>query len=185
MDFFIPDQKNPVIWRGPLKMAVIRQFLSGITWGKLEYLVIDLPPGTGDEPLSVLQLLPGMDGVVIVTIPSEVSQNVVKKAITFAQKLEIPIFGIIENMSGFTCPECGADVSIFKEGGGKKVADELDVPFLGSVPIDSRICADSDLGKPFIINHSHAPATKSFLEIVKKIENKITKKTSKRAKRRK
>ena len=171
MDFLLPSDEAPVIWRGPLKMKAISQFLSDIVWGNLEFLFIDLPPGTGDEPLSIMQLLPEMDGVVIVTIPSEVSQIVVKKAVTFSRKLNIPVIGIIENMSGFVCPKCGAEIEIFKVGGGKKIAEDLKVPFLGKVPIDPQICEDSDRGTPFITEHMDSPATKAFMEIVKKIKD--------------
>jgi ATP-binding protein involved in chromosome partitioning len=170
MDFLLPDENVAVIWRGPLKMTAIRQFLSDIVWGDLDILFIDLPPGTGDEPLSVAQLLPEMDGVVIVTIPSEVSQIVVKKAVTFARRLGMPIIGIVENMSGFICPNCGVKVDIFRSGGGKKIAEELNIPFLGSIPIDQKISEDSDKGSPFIIEHKDSPASKAFLEIVKKVE---------------
>jgi len=170
MDFLLPSDEAPVIWRGPLKMRAIQQFLSDITWGELDFLFIDLPPGTGDEPLSVMQLLPDMDGVVIVTIPSEVSQIVVKKAVTFARKLNVPVIGIIENMSGFTCPKCGEHTDIFKAGGGKKIAKDLVIPFLGKIPIDPQICSDSDKGSPFTIEHPDSPASKAFMEIVKKIE---------------
>jgi ATP-binding protein involved in chromosome partitioning len=170
MDFLLPSDETPVIWRGPLKMKAISQFLSDIVWGELEFLFIDLPPGTGDEPLSIMQLIPEMDGVVIVTIPSEVSQIVVKKAVTFSRQLNIPVIGIIENMSGFVCPKCGAEIEIFKVGGGKKIAEDLKVPFLGKVPIDPQICEDSDRGTPFITEHMDSPATKAFMEIVKKIE---------------
>jgi ATP-binding protein involved in chromosome partitioning len=130
MEFLLPDENVPVIWRGPLKMTAIRQFLSDMVWGDLDFLLIDLPPGTGDEPLSVAQLLPEMDGVVILTIPSEASQIVVKKAATFSGKLGMPIIGIVENMSGFVCPKCRARIDIFRSGGGKKIAEELSVPFL-------------------------------------------------------
>jgi len=171
MDFLLPSDDAPVIWRGPLKMRAISEFLSDIVWGELEFLFIDLPPGTGDEPLSVMQLIPEMDGVVIVTIPSEVSQIVVKKAVTFARQLNVPVIGIVENMSGFVCPKCGSEIDIFKIGGGKKIAEDLSIPFLGSIPIDPEICRDSDKGMPFIIEHSSSPATKAFMEIVKKIEN--------------
>jgi ATP-binding protein involved in chromosome partitioning len=170
IDFLLPDENAPVIWRGPLKMTAIRQFLSDIVWGDLDILLIDLPPGTGDEPLSVAQLLPEIDGVIIVTIPSEVSQIVVKKAVTFARRLGMPIIGIIENMSGFVCPNCGARVEIFQSGGGKKIAEELDIPFLGSIPIDQKISEDSDKGLPFITEHGDSPASKAFMEIVKKVQ---------------
>jgi ATP-binding protein involved in chromosome partitioning len=171
MDFLLPSDEAPVIWRGPLKMKAISQFLSDITWGELEFLFIDLPPGTGDEPLSIMQLIPEMDGVVIVTIAPEVSQIVVKKAVTFSMKLGIPVIGVIENMSGFVCPKCGAEIDIFKVGGGKKIAEDLSIPFLGSIPIDPEICRDSDNGMPFITEHTDSPATKAFTEIVKKIEH--------------
>ncbi|MFX0117049.1 MAG: Mrp/NBP35 family ATP-binding protein [Candidatus Hodarchaeota archaeon] len=170
MDFLLPNDESPVIWRGPLKMRAIQQFLSDIVWGKLDFLFIDLPPGTGDEPLSVMQLLPDMDGVVIVTIPSEVSQIVVKKAVTFAKQLNIPVIGIIENMSGFICSKCGEQTDIFKAGGGEKVAKDLLVPYLGKIPIDPEICNDSDKGSPFIIEHPNSQASKAFMDIVKSIE---------------
>jgi len=178
MDFLLPSEESPVIWRGPLKMTAIRQFLADILWGSLDFLLIDLPPGTGDEPLSVMQLLPEMDGVVIVTIPSEVSQIVVKKAITFAQKLNVPVLGIVENMSGFICPKCGAEVDIFRTGGGEKIARELLVPFLGKIPIDPEICVASDEGKPFVAEHPNSPATKAFMEIVEKIEGSLSREKS-------
>jgi len=176
MDFLLPSDESPVIWRGPLKMRAIQQFLSDIVWGELDFLFIDLPPGTGDEPLSVMQLLPDMDGVVIVTIPSEVSQIVVKKAVTFAKQLNIAVIGIIENMSGFVCLKCGEQVDIFKAGGGKKIAEDLSVPYLGKIPIDPEICRDSDRGSPFIIEHPNSPASKSFMNIVKKVEEFLKKK---------
>jgi ATP-binding protein involved in chromosome partitioning len=176
MDFLLPSDESPVIWRGPLKMKAISQFLADIDWGKLEFLFIDLPPGTGDEPLSIMQLIPEMDGVVIVTMASEVSQIVVKKAVTFSKKLGIPVIGVIENMSGFVCPKCGTNIDIFKAGGGKKIADDLSVPFLGSIPIDPEICRDSDNGVPFITEHFDSPATKAFKEIVKKIERFLERK---------
>jgi len=176
MDFLLPSDESPVIWRGPLKMRAIQQFLSDIVWGELDFLFIDLPPGTGDEPLSVMQLLPDMDGVVIVTIPSEVSQIVVKKAVTFAKQLNIPVIGIIENMSGFVCPKCGEQVDIFKAGGGEKIAEDLAVPYLGKIPIDPEICRDSDRGSPFIIEHPNSTASKAFMNIVKKVEEFLEKK---------
>jgi ATP-binding protein involved in chromosome partitioning len=173
MDFLLPDENTPVIWRGPLKMTAIRQFLSDIVWGNLDLLLIDLPPGTGDEALSVAQLLPEMDGVIIVTIPSEVSQIVVKKAVMFAKRLGLPIIGVIENMSGFICPNCGAKIDIFQSGGGKKISDDLNIPFLGSIPIDQKICEGSDKGMPFIVEHEDSQASKAFMEIVQKIEESL------------
>ena len=176
MAFVLAGKEVPVIWRGPLKMRAIEQFLSEIAWGELDFLLIDLPPGTGDEPLSVLKLLPEMDGVVIVTIPSEVSQNVVGKAITFSRQLKVPVIGVVENMSGFVCPECGTETHIFRTGGGKKVSQEYSVPFLGSIPLDPRVCEASDLGHPFIMEHPDSPASKAFMEIVEKIKTYIQEK---------
>jgi ATP-binding protein involved in chromosome partitioning len=173
MDFLLPEQETPVIWRGPLKYQAIRQFLSEIVWGELDYLLIDLPPGTGDESLSVLQLLPEMDGVIMVTMPPEVSQDVVRKAISFAKQLKAPVIGVIENMSGFVCPECGAETNIFKAGGGKRIAEDMSVPFLGRIPIDPEICEDSDKGAPFIAENRDSPATEAFIKIVNNIENHL------------
>ena len=173
MDFLLPSDNAPVIWRGPLKMGAIRQFLEEVNWGDMDYLLVDLPPGTGDESLNILQLLPEMDGVVIVTIPSEVSQAVVKKAVTFARKMNVPILGIVENMSGMPCPHCGEIIEVFSRGGGAKVSKEMDVELLGSIPLDPQVAADSDEGIPFIVKHPDSPAAKAFTQIIKKIEKKV------------
>ena len=170
IDFFLPEERTPTIWRGPLKRTAIRQLLSDIVWGELDVLFIDLPPGTGDEPLSVAQFLPDIDGVVIVTMPSELSRAVVKKAITFAQRLGMPIIGVVENMSGYICPSCGEKIDIFQSGGGKKMAEEAGVPFLGSIPLDPKIGVASDRGSPFVIEHADSSAAEAFIEIVKKVE---------------
>jgi ATP-binding protein involved in chromosome partitioning len=174
IDFFLPEEA-PTIWRGPLKMRAIRQFLSDIVWGELDFLFIDLPPGTGDEPLSIAQLLPEMDGVVIVTMPTGLSSSVVKKAITFSERLHMPIIGVVENMSGFVCPHCGKKTEIFQSGGGKKMAQETGVPFIGSIPIDPTVSADSDRGLPFIIEHKDSAAAKAFIEIVEKVSASLKK----------
>jgi ATP-binding protein involved in chromosome partitioning len=173
MALLLPSVDSPVIWRGPLKMGAIRQFLGEVAWGPLDYLLVDLPPGTGDESLSILQLLPEMDGVVIVTIPSEVSQDVVKKAVTFARKMGVPIFGIVENMGSLVCPHCGEAIDVFGEGGGERVAREMGTDFLGSIPLDPRISMDSDEGTPFVIGHPDSQASKAFREIAEKIEEKV------------
>jgi len=175
MDFLLPSADSPVIWRGPLKMKAISQFLSEIAWGDLEFLLIDLPPGTGDEALSVMQLIPEMDGVVIVTIPSEVSQDVVRKAVTFARTMEVPVIGVVENMSGLVCPHCGERIDVFGSGGGEKIAAEMGVPFLGSIPLDPRVSEDSDAGVPFILEHRGSPAADAFDAIVEKIEKFVEK----------
>lgn len=180
MDFLVKSQETPVVWRGPLKMQVIRQFLSDFMWGELDFLFIDAPPGTGDEPLSVMQLIPEMDGTIIVTIPSEVSEDVVKKAVTFSKHMGIPVIGIVENMSGFVCPKCGEEINILGAGGGKRIAEELNVPFLGQIPIDPKICEEADKGIPFVKGHKDSSAAKAFKEIVKNVEDFLeTKKTNK------
>jgi ATP-binding protein involved in chromosome partitioning len=175
MDFLLPSEETPVIWRGPLKMGAIRQFLGEVDWGTLDYLLVDLPPGTGDESLSILQLLPEMEGVVIVTIPSEVSQAVVKKAITFARQMNVPIFGVVENMSGMVCPHCGKLIDVFSKGGGAKVAEEMSVHFLGSIPMDPKISEDSDKGRPFIVEHPDSPASDAFKNIIQQIREQVEK----------
>jgi ATP-binding protein involved in chromosome partitioning len=170
IDFFLPEERTPTIWRGPLKMRAIRQLLTDVVWGELDVLFIDLPPGTGDEVLSIAQLLPEIDGVVIVTMPSELSRAVVRKAITFAERLGMPIIGVVENMSGFVCPTCGTHVDIFQSGGGKKMAEEAGVPFLGKIPIDPKVSATSDRGVSFVLEEPDSPASKAFLKIVEKVE---------------
>jgi ATP-binding protein involved in chromosome partitioning len=169
IDFFLPEEV-PTIWRGPLKMGAIRQFLQDIVWGELDVLLIDLPPGTGDEPLSIAQLLPGMDGVVVVTMPSELSSSIVKKAITFALRLGMPIIGVVENMSGLICPHCGKRIDVFPSGGGRKMAEEAGAAFLGSIPMDPKIGAEADKGLPFVMAQPESPAAKAFMEVVEKVE---------------
>jgi ATP-binding protein involved in chromosome partitioning len=174
MAFLLDSSDVPVIWRGPLKMTAIRQFLSDVNWGELDYLIIDAPPGTGDEPLSVCQLIKDITGAIIVTTPQEVSLLDVKKSISFIKKLDVPPLGIIENMSGFVCPYCGKKTDIFKTGGGKKIAKELKIPFLGSIPLEEDIVKASDEGNPFMKSESKIKSKKRFEEIVDKII-KITK----------
>ncbi len=169
--FMIQDEDSPIIWRGPLKAQLIRQFLSDIVWGELEFLIVDLPPGTGDEPLSIAQDLPNPDGVVIVTIPSEVSEKVVRRSVGFAKALNLPIIGVVENMSGFICPYCGAKVDIFGSGGGERIAKDLKIPFLGKIPLDVKINESGDKGLPFIVEKRDSEITKVFLEITDKIES--------------
>jgi len=170
IDFFLPEESTPTIWRGPLKMRAIRQLLADVVWGELDVLFIDLPPGTGDEVLSIAQLLPEIDGVVIVTMPSELSRAVVRKAITFSERLGMPIIGVVENMSGYVCPSCGEKVDIFQSGGGEKMAEEAGIPFLGKIPIDPKIGATADKGIPFVIEQPDSPASKAFMKIVEKVE---------------
>ncbi len=170
MAFLLKDQDTPVIWRGPLKMGAIKQFIGDVAWGELDYLIIDLPPGTGDEPLSIAQLIPGGHAV-IVTTPQDVALLDSRKAVNFAKALKMPIVGILENMSGLTCPHCKKNIDLFKTGGGLKAATDLSVPFLGNIPIDPEIVESGDSGKPFIVEHSKSKSAKEFTTIIKKIED--------------
>ena len=171
MGFFLSSADTPVIWRGPVKMGAIRQFLEDVHWGELDYLIIDLPPGTGDEPLTIAQLIPDSTGTVIVTTPQDIALLDSKKAVNFAKTLKIPIIGIIENMSGFNCPHCDEYIDIFKTGGGENAARELEVPFLGKIPLDHEIVKCCDDGNPYVASNSKSESTESFKEIVAKIED--------------
>jgi Mrp family chromosome partitioning ATPase len=169
ISFATANPDMPIIWRGPLKMSAIRQFLGEINWGELDYLVIDSPPGTGDEPLSACQLIPEVSGAVIVTTPQDVSILDARKSVFFARQLKIPIIGIIENMSGFVCPHCGKETPIFKKGGGEKAAKDLGVPFLGRIPFEPAMVEMADKGLPFVQSMKDAPSAAAFQEIVRHI----------------
>jgi ATP-binding protein involved in chromosome partitioning len=172
MAFLIEDRDAPIIWRGPIKMGAINQFLRDVNWGNLDYLIIDLPPGTGDESLSIAQLIPGAFAI-IVTTPQDVALLDSRKAVNFAKKLKMPIIGILENMSGLTCPHCNKTIDLFKTGGGIKAAFELAVPFLGSIPIDPKIVETSDSGKPFVMEYAKSEPAIEFNKMIRKIEKFI------------
>ncbi|MFW9983534.1 MAG: Mrp/NBP35 family ATP-binding protein [Candidatus Odinarchaeota archaeon] len=169
MEFLLQNADTPVIWRGPLKMRVISEFLSKVNWGTLDYLIIDLPPGTGDESLSIMQLLPDLDGVIIVTTPQEVALLDSRKAASMVRQMNTPILGLIENMSGFHCPHCGEVTNIFGKGGGKNAAKELNLFFLGDLPFDHRVMLLSDEGKPFIVTESKTPVAQAFQKAVERL----------------
>jgi len=169
----LADRDTPVIWRGPLKIKALKQMLVDVNWGELDFLIIDLPPGTSDEPLSIAQEIPEADGAIVVTTPQEVSLLDVRKSIAFAQAVRLPVIGIIENMSGLVCPHCGKSVDVFKRGGGEAAAKELGLPFLGRVPLDPRIVVGGDVGKPFVVEHPESPAAKAFDGIVRQIRSKL------------
>jgi Mrp family chromosome partitioning ATPase len=168
--YFLPKSDTPVIWRGPAKMKIIEKFVKKVAWGDLDWLIIDSPPGTGDEPLSVAQLLPKV-GAIIVTTPQNVSLLDSKKAINFAKKLKLKIYGLIENMSGLNCPHCGKVINVFKKGGGEKIAKQYKIPFLGFIPIDPKIVISGDIGRPIVMDENSG-ITKSFQSIIKKIIKK-------------
>ncbi len=167
--FFLHDQDSPVIWRGPMKYQMIKQFLKDVEWADLDYLVVDAPPGTGDEPLAVVQLIGDADGAVVVTTPQQVAVTDVRKCISFCRQLNLPVLGVIENMSGFVCPECGYTVNIFKAGGGENMAMEMNVAFLGRIPLDPRIVEACDAGQPYVSTCKTSVAARSFTKAIKPI----------------
>ena len=169
MAFLLPSKDDAVVWRGPVKMTAIRQFLEDVDWGDLDYLVVDMPPGTGDEAISIIQLIPKADGMVIVTTPQDVALLDSRKSITFSAQANIPIIGLIENMSGFICPHCGEKTDIFKSGGGVATAKNLNIQFLGAVPIEPRIVTSGDSGMPIVIDDPDSASAKVFKEITQKI----------------
>jgi ATP-binding protein involved in chromosome partitioning len=169
LGFLLPDPDQAVIWRGPMKNGVIKQFLKDVAWGDLDYLIIDSPPGTGDEPLSVCQLIGKLDGAVVVTTPQRVAAVDVRKSITFCQQLGIPVLGVVENMSGFACPKCGEVTPIFSSGGGKKITADMGVPFMGSIPIDPVIAESCDSGRPFVRYNAASPMAKIMREIIQSL----------------
>jgi len=173
MAFLIETSDAPLIWRGPLKMMALKQFLGEVKWGNLDYLIIDSPPGTGDEPLSICQLIPELEGGVIVTTPQKVALLDSRKCINFLKNLNIPILGIIENMSGLKCPHCGKNIDLFKSGGGEKVALEFNIPFLGKIPIDINLVESSDEGKPYIFQYKNSETAQVFNKIVELIITQI------------
>ncbi|AIS31763.1 putative ATP-binding protein MJ0283 [Methanobacterium formicicum] len=173
IEFMLPKKGLPVIWRGPKKTGAIRQFLSDVSWGNLDVLVVDNPPGTGDEPLTVLQSISPLDGVVMVTTPQAVAGEDVRKCVNMVKGLNIPILGIIENMSGFICPHCQEEINIFGKGEGKQLAEELEVPYLGSLPLQTGVREKSDQGQPFILEDPDSEISQKFMEIVSKIENNV------------
>jgi Mrp family chromosome partitioning ATPase len=169
MAFLVHDSDSPIIWRGPMKIGALRQFIADVRWGDLDFLIVDLPPGTGDEPLTVAQLIPDADGAVVVTTPQDVALLNSRKSVGFSRQLKMPVLGIIENMSGLICPHCGKEIDLFKVGGGEKAAKELNVPFLGRVPLDPKVVESGDDGMPVILASSDSPAAEAFNLIVEKI----------------
>jgi len=159
--FLLPDTSTPVIWRGPMKMRAIEQFLSEVHWGSLDYLVVDLPPGTGDEALTIAQLAPNVKGAVIVTTPQDVAVMDAIKAAKFIEKIDVPVIGVIENMSGMICPHCGGTINLFSKGGGEKAAGDLGVPYLGAIPLDPEMVKAGDEGRPIILRHADSPTVKA------------------------
>jgi ATP-binding protein involved in chromosome partitioning len=173
MGFLLPNRDDALIWRGPLKYSMIRQFLTSVDWGELDYLIVDSPPGTGDEPLSAAQLIEDADGAVIVTTPQALAVNDVRRAVNFAGQVGLPILGVIENMSGYVCPDCGAETDVFGRGGGEEMAGDMGVPFLGRVPIDASLVRAADAGRleEYLIGDS--PGAAAFATIIKTLSDTL------------
>jgi len=168
-------QDEAIIWRGPMKAGVLKQLLEDVHWGELDYLIMDFPPGTGDEALSACQLVSDADGGIIVTTPQEVSLTDCRRCISFCRKLELPVLGVLENMSGFACPDCNKVFDIFGSGGGEAMAKDNDVAFLGKIPIDPDLVLACDTGRPFIYHSQDKPAAKAFSKAVDKLIKQIKK----------
>jgi Mrp family chromosome partitioning ATPase len=170
----LEDQDQPVIWRGPMKHSIMRHFLANVVWGDLDFLIVDLPPGTGDEPLSIAQLISEARSdvkphAVVVTTPQDVALLDSRKSVEFAKTLNLRLMGIIENMSSFSCPHCGHAIDLFKVGGGERAAVDLQIPFLGAIPIDPAVVRDTDSGRPFMLHNMNCVAGMAFTRIVEKI----------------
>jgi len=165
LGFLLPSDKEAVIWRGPVKMGLIRQFLEDVAWGDLDYLIVDCPPGTGDEPLSVLQLL-GKSQAIVVTTPQGVAVDDVKRSITFCFQLETPVLGVVENMSGFICPKCGQRTDIFSMGGGEEMAQEMGVRFLARIPLDPEIVRAGEEGYVYVKTHAESEPAKELKKVI-------------------
>lgn len=176
--FVLPSSNDAVVWRGPMKHNAISQFINDVSWNRLDYLIVDCPPGTGDEPLSVVQVLGNADGAVIVTTPQQLAVTDVKKCITFCRQLNLSVLGVVENMSGFICPHCNQRTNIFSDSGGRKMATEFDVPFSGTIPLDADMVKSADAGRPFIESGGESASKqtmeKAFEMIVKNEKNTIT-----------
>ena len=167
--FLLRGNTEAVIWRGPRKYGVIRQFLKDVDWGHLDYLVVDAPPGTGDEPLAVAQLVGDRAGAVVVTTPQDVAISDVRRCVSFCNTLSLPVVGIVENMSGLACPKCGERIDLFKTDGGRALAEEMHVPFLGTIPIDPAIVNSGDAGVPFVETTAPTQGATEFGKVVGRI----------------
>jgi ATP-binding protein involved in chromosome partitioning len=173
MGFFYEQSQQAGIYRGPIVSGIVKQFLTDVSWGELDYLIIDLPPGTGDAPLTIAQTIP-ITGILIVTTPQDVAMNVAVKAIGMFNKLNVPIVGVIENMSYLQCPHCNEQISLFGKGGGKKISEDFGLPFIGEVPLHPGIRESSDLGKPTVISEPESVQSHAFTKAAKLIAGRIS-----------
>lgn len=172
LEYMMRDRDEAVIWRGPMKISAIRQFVSDMDWGELDYLIVDAPPGTGDEPLTVVQTIP-LTKAIVVTTPQKVALADVRKSINFCKTVRTDILGVIENMSGFICPHCNQQVDIFKSGGGEELAKDFGIPFLGKIPMDPRVVAAGDDGKPYLSSDEEGASVTAFRGIVDEVARRL------------
>jgi ATP-binding protein involved in chromosome partitioning len=161
---FLLEDDTAVIWRGPMVMQMVKQFLRDVAWGELDYLVLDLPPGTGDAQLTIVQTVP-LTGAIIVTTPNDIALMDARRGLSMFREVSVPVIGIVENMSGFECPHCHKSTSIFDEGGGKRTANQLGVPFLGGIPVDTQIRKGGDTGQPVVLVDPKSSQSKPFLAL--------------------
>jgi ATP-binding protein involved in chromosome partitioning len=161
---FLMPEGAPAVWRGPMVAGAVRQLLQDVAWGRLDYLLIDLPPGTGDAQLTLAQSVP-LAGAVIVATPQEVATQIASKALAMFQQLRVPILGILENMSQFVCPHCGLISPVFRQGGGRRAGERLGVPLLGEIPLDPAICRASDAGRPIVLDQPESPVARAFRQV--------------------
>jgi len=169
LEYMMENRDDPIIWRGPLKIQAIRQFLSDIDWGELDYLIIDAPPGTGDEPLTVASTI--KDAVaLVVTTPQEIALADVRKSLNFCKHVKMEVLGLVENMSGLICPHCSETIDIFKSGGGKRTAAEFSIKFLGGIPVDPKVTIGGDAGQPYLVSDVDSPAVTAFSALLDSVE---------------
>jgi ATP-binding protein involved in chromosome partitioning len=173
MGFFYEQSQQAGIYRGPIVSGIVKQFLTDVNWSELDYLIIDLPPGTGDAPLTIAQTIP-ITGILIVTTPQDVAMNVAVKAIGMFNKLNVPIVGVVENMSYLQCPHCNEQIYLFGKGGGKRISDDFKIPFIGEIPLHPRIMENSDLGKPSVVSEPDSTQAQAFTRTAKVIAGRIS-----------
>jgi ATP-binding protein involved in chromosome partitioning len=173
MGFFYEQSQQAGIYRGPIVSGIVKQFLTDVNWGELDYLIIDLPPGTGDAPLTIAQTIP-ITGILIVTTPQDVAMNVAIKAIGMFNKLNVPIIGVVENMSYLQCPHCSDQIYLFGQGGGKRISDEFQIPFIGEIPLHPRIREGSDIGKPAVVSEPESMQAHAFSKAAKTVAGRIS-----------
>jgi ATP-binding protein involved in chromosome partitioning len=173
MGFFYEQSQQAGIYRGPIVSGIVKQFLTDVNWGELDYLIIDLPPGTGDAPLTLAQTIP-ITGIIIVTTPQEIAMNVAVKAIGMFNKLNVPLVGVIENMSHLDCPNCNTKISIFGEGGGHRVSNQFNIPFVGQIPLHPQIMTGSDSGNPVTISQPSSSQSVAFDKLARNIAGRVS-----------